>query len=357
MIIAKNRNLRSKKPSDFEKDKPKLRLLKATHSIAVSFFLKIPSHFTPQSAALITPLLRVLAPSLHALSQIDGKKIIGLITKWQCISLTVFKDMGSTKRKLVQLCMAVLCVALPQKGFSALDRVWLTDCAYGEGACRDVFNQVYVGFEGGWGTGLFKSNRSIHNGPAATLTSTVDFGLDILPGYHVGGNVGYVFNRCWRTDISYTYLHNVVQWQTAFLGTSTHSFDATHHTHLILWNAYLHLTDYLNGCLGFSPYLTGGVGVAINVLNTIKERDFSTTLLARDNGSRHKNFGARFGMGVLKPFCDQLALDMGFNVNFIGNIRSGRRQNLTTGGSVPITSFRHSNNWITTFYVGLKYRI
>jgi opacity protein-like surface antigen len=220
-----------------------------------------------------------------------------------------------------------------------------------------ILDDLYVGVDGGWSTGLFASNRSIHGGPLSLASSSVSYGLDVVAGYHVGGNVGLAICRCCRTDLSYTYFNNPVKWQNAFFGTGTNSYDAKLQTHLVLWNAYLHASDYVNDCLGFSPYVGAGVGAAFNHLGKITERTFGATVFAHNSGHTEANFAARFGLGLLKPFCHRWALDMGFNFNYIGRAQSGKTQELITGVPITINPYKHSNIWLATFYLGLKYRI
>jgi opacity protein-like surface antigen len=223
--------------------------------------------------------------------------------------------------------------------------------------CYNFWSRFYVGLDGGWATGFSTSKRDLGGGPLASTSSSISYGLSIQAGYNVGANIGFILCPCLRTDFSYTFLSNPVKWQNQSSGGAAFSLNAQLHSHLLLWNAYLHLNDF-SSCCSFSPYLTGGIGFAINDLGKVSERNASSVLTSNDQGHSHTNFGARFGLGLLKPFRSTWVLDMGTFINYIGTVESGNRQTPLAGGSsIPIQPYRHIDNWIGTFYVGVKRRI
>lgn len=218
----------------------------------------------------------------------------------------------------------------------------------------------YVGIEGGWSTGLGHANKS--RGVGDNFTGIAE-GPRATSGYNVGASLGYRWNCLLRTDLSYTYLHpKHYNWNTFFSvagNNVTEPFKAHLHSHLVLLNTYMHLNALYCLFPWMDPYISGGVGVAVNRLDDIRE--FPGELeggpfFARIQSHTHTHFGARLGAGVMKYFCSCWIVDLGFNANYIGKVRSGNSRTFVSGAPrQPIGKYDFKNNWIGTFYLGLKY--
>lgn len=230
----------------------------------------------------------------------------------------------------------------------------------------------YIGVDGGFAYGLVqaRSDFSVNNintpPPAVPPSASTTYNCSNGPGFHVGANAGYWLCPSLRTDISYSYIKTPVRWETQyvfsspdFLEVASDFFAAYNNCHLILWNGYYHLNQFFN-CVDFSPYISGGIGLAVNSLGKTDVRNNGGILIGRINNATNTNFAARFGLGFLKPFCNWV-LDMGFNFQFIGAIKTGTtlslfpRADLPSGLDQPINRHQHFSNWLGTFYVGIKY--
>ncbi|HEY4832891.1 MAG TPA: hypothetical protein VIH61_10070 [Waddliaceae bacterium] len=234
----------------------------------------------------------------------------------------------------------------------------------------------YLGLEGGWDSEISTANRAAHVG---AFGDGVAFNSRARVGYEVGVNFGYIFNSWLRADLSYTFLNNKHEWEAQFPSNNVtigegaiEFFDGRLHTHLALLNLYARLGElYPIAGFRFAPYITGGLGVAMNDFHDIKERVNLSAVLATALGSdtlalgsdiqahTKTNFGGRFGLGILK-FCSKNWIwDLGFNVNYIGEVRSGnsRKTVFLVPGVTPIHPYRFHHNWIAMLYLGLKYAL
>ncbi len=227
---------------------------------------------------------------------------------------------------------------------------------YHESPLPTCCSHFYVGIEGGWSTGLGHANKS--RGVGGFFTGIAE-GPRADSGYNVGASLGYRWNCLLRTDLSYTYLHpNHYNCNTFFPNPDqTDLFKAHLHSHLILLNTYMHLNAVYCLLPWIDPYITGGVGVAVNRMDDIREfASGEESFFAKIHSYTHTNFGARVGVGVMKYFCHCWILDLGFNANYIGRVRSDNsRTFIARGTSQPIGKYDFKNNWIGTFYLGLKY--
>lgn len=225
-------------------------------------------------------------------------------------------------------------------------------------SCQRSCSHFYVGLEGGWGTRLSSADKS--TGVGAFFNAEAE-GPRADSGYHVGASLGYRWSCLLRTDLSYTYLHpNHYNWTTSFSGNLTEPFKANLCSHLLLFNTYVHLNALYCLFPWLDPYISGGVGVAINRLDNIREfpavEESQGPFFARIQSHTQTHFGARLGIGAMKYFCRCWIVDLGFNANYIGRVRSGSsRTFVSTGASQSIGKYDFKNNWIGTFYLGLKY--
>lgn len=224
--------------------------------------------------------------------------------------------------------------------------------------CWPVCHHFYLGVEGGWAIGLGYADRvsfvnANNNGVA----------YDAYPssGCHVGANLGYRWNRLLRTDLSYTYLRpGSYKWKSDFFPISSAvnptfniRYKGNLHSHLVLFNTYLHLNAICCFLPCLDPYLTAGVGVAINHLGPTKEI-FQSVTVSTTSAFTQTNFGARVGIGAMKYFCRCWIADFGFNANYIGRVGTDDTRTLTNGTTQFIGPFHFENNWIGIFYLGVK---
>ena len=224
---------------------------------------------------------------------------------------------------------------------------------------KPCYSYYYVGFDGGWMLRL--KHVPPHSRVGAGNLGTA-FDAKAEPGYTVGASIGYRWNCLLRTDISYTFLHpKSHNWKTRFPLDVTESFKAYLHSHLVLFNTYFHPNEFLCLFSSLDPYITCGVGVAINQLDHIKEFTPSGIFYSEIQSYTQTQFAGRLGVGVMKYFCRCWIMDVGFNANYIKSIRSGNEREtfnvpgVSTAGHEKIGVFRFKNNWIGNFYLGLKY--
>lgn len=220
--------------------------------------------------------------------------------------------------------------------------------------CRPCCRHFYVGLDGGWAIGLGDADRI--SGVGAGVNGFA-YNAHAHSGYHVGANLGYRWNCLLRTDLSYTYLKpNSYHWRLDAPGAEQNiRFKAHLHSHLVLLNTYLHLNALYCFLPCLDPYITGGVGVATNRLDDISETLNSGAFVGRIQSFTKTNFGARVGIGAMKYFCRSWIVDFGFNANYIGRVDSNNIRNNANGGVSTLGAYRFENNWIGTFYLGLKY--
>ena len=224
--------------------------------------------------------------------------------------------------------------------------------------CRPACCHFYLGIEGGWAIGLGYADRVEFVGGS---NAGIAYNPYASSGYHVGLNLGYRWNRFLRTDLSYTYLKpHSYKWKlNAFpiqgLGAGFNSrFKGDLHSHLVLFNTYLHLNAICCFLPFIDPYITGGVGVAINHLGPATETLQLGTFEATISSFTQTNFGARVGIGAMKYFCRCWVVDCGFNANYIGRVASDNTRTFSDGVTLFIGPYHFENNWIGTFYLGVK---
>lgn len=220
----------------------------------------------------------------------------------------------------------------------------------------DCDNNFYIGVDGGFAFGLVQSRSDFDPGNAITITGSTTFDAHIGAGFHVGANAGYWLRSNLRADISYSYMRVPLTWVVQFAFPdpefSSDFYTLYDNCHLVLGNAYYHLNNFFVN--DYSPYISGGVGVAFNAAGKTDVRFRQGQLGAHLNPYTNTNFAARFGVGLMKPFCGH-ALDMGFNFLFIGAVKTGETLLGLNGFSGIVEPNRHHMNWVGTFYVGFKY--
>jgi hypothetical protein len=224
--------------------------------------------------------------------------------------------------------------------------------------CCGLFDNYYIGCEGGWSAPFLITPRSSETEFRGIPRISRD--LHLSSGYHFGLNVGCMCNRYMRVDISYTFLSNPARWRLQLDGMEG-TFDAQLHTHLVLFNGYLHLNKLCRLKLHFAPYLTAGIGAVVTDLTHVKEHNAPAlfTLVNGERGITDSNFAARVGLGFLKPFFCNWVIDAGFNLNYIGGIATGNQlplDEILITGIIP-DPLEHPHNWISTLFIGLKYQL
>lgn len=218
-------------------------------------------------------------------------------------------------------------------------------------SCDPCGRHFYVGLDGGWAIGLGYADRVKNVGGGNTTTA---YNAYARSGYHVGGNLGCRWNCLLRTDLSYTYLKpHSYKWRADTpSGPLGIRFDSRLHSHLILFNTYLHLNGLSCFFPCLDPYITGGIGVAINHLDRIRE--IVPASVANIQSSTQTHFGARLGIGAMKRFSRCWVVDGGFNANYIGRVASDNRRTNANGTLDIIGPYHFENNWVGTFYLGVK---
>lgn len=219
----------------------------------------------------------------------------------------------------------------------------------------------YLGVEGGWITGLTQATPDTNVGPAAMN------GVSANPmpraGFEVGGNIGYRFPCFFRSEFAYTFERQSYDWQAYFLSTAVapqpptvvQSFQAKLNSHLLFWNQYLQFGDFCPVVANFDPYLQGGIGVAFNRLKETKEIAAGSVLTARLADKTATQLAFRFGLGTLVYSSSCWMLDMGIQVTYLGEVRSGNTRTLVSGVTQNIGPYEFENNWIGVFNVGVKF--
>lgn len=222
-------------------------------------------------------------------------------------------------------------------------------------SCNPCCSHFYFGLEGGWAIGLGYADRITDVGFRANGAA---YNTYAHSGYNVGANLGYRWSCVWRTDLSYTYIKpSSYQWRLDdFLDAlADNRLKARLHSHLVLLNTYLHLNALYCFLPWLDPYITGGIGVAINHLDHIQQKNQFGAFIANIYSHRDTHFGARVGIGAMKYFCRSWIIDFGFNANYIGRVASKDKQTNAIGTEQIIGPYHFENNWIGTFYLGLKY--
>ena len=225
--------------------------------------------------------------------------------------------------------------------------------------CKPCYSYFYVGGEGGW----LQRLRHVPNRLGVGFNNLgTAFDAKVYPGYTVSANIGYRWNCLWRTDFSYTYFHpKSLQGKTRFPINVVESFKAHLHSHIALFNTYVHLVGLCELFPCFDPYITCGVGVALNRFDHIQEFNTAGIHYANIQPYTQSQFAGRLGVGVMKYFCRSWILDLGFNANYIRSIRSGNERETFNIPGVSVAShekigiYRFKNLWIGNFYLGLKY--
>ena len=219
------------------------------------------------------------------------------------------------------------------------------------GFCR----KFYIGFEGGWSNGLGRADTAKNVGQIG-LNGTTD---DAHAAFStvLGAEIGCWFNAWIRMDLSYAFTNARYNWYTVYPPVNP-SF-AYLDSHLVLINGYWHLRQLclVRSLLGnIDPYISGGIGAAINYLHEDREYSTVSTFLSLVTPKTHANFGARIGGGIFIPVNQRVIFDVAFYANYIGKIVSGDRRTLINPPiTLPLVPFVFKNNWIASLTFGLKY--
>lgn len=223
---------------------------------------------------------------------------------------------------------------------------------------QPCYSYFYVGLEGGW---IHRLRHIPKHTRVGGNNEGISFDAKIKQGYHIGANIGYRLNTLLRMDVSYTFLHpKSFIWKARFPGNDVETFQAQFHSHLVLFNTYVHLNGLCCPFPTWDPYITCGVGGALSRLDQIKEFSPTGIYFSKIQPYTQTQFAGRVGIGIMKYFCRCWILDLGFNANYIRSIRSGNEREtfltpISIDGHQKIGVYRFNNLWIGNFYLGLKY--
>lgn len=192
-------------------------------------------------------------------------------------------------------------------------------------AGESVLNKFYLRADGGYGF------------PQSTKNSNLNYSFKNTHVYGVGA--GFRFNDMFRADINYQ--HMELKSDKNSLAFSKSSTDA------IFLNGYFNLTDFEQ----MTPYLTGGVGYAMNNSKNVRRTQGIVVITAE--GDKTKSFAWNVGAGTTLQVHKNTYLDFGYRFVNIGDVKMKNVQE--DGEQIPPINLK--KNKVHQVTVGLVFNL
>lgn len=166
------------------------------------------------------------------------------------------------------------------------------------------------------------AGASISANTNGNVLNGTGFGQDFGTSAVVGAGFGYAFP--WdntpvrvRLDVTGSDRPSLDSSHSASSGPFTLGARTSINSAVLMGTAY---ADWATGS-AFTPYLSGGLGVAINSLDTVRY-SFNGVPAATEGGTTQTNFAWSVGFGVSYPLGGSLAIDAGYRYLDAGDVKS-----------------------------------